>query len=33
MEKQELDRVLDHVGFAMKHWNYALPENLTIIDN
>ena len=33
LEKQELDRVLEHVGFAMKHWNYEMPENMTIIDS
>jgi hypothetical protein len=33
IDQQELDRVLEHVGFAMKHWNYDMPENLTIIDN
>ena len=33
MEKKELDRVMDHVGFAMKHWNYEMPDNLTIVDN
>jgi hypothetical protein len=31
--QKELNRVMDHVGFAMKHWNYDMPENLTIIDN
>jgi hypothetical protein len=31
MDQKELDKVLDHVGFAMKHWNYQLPENLEII--
>ena len=33
MEKQELDRVLNKLGFAMKLWNYELPDNLTIVDN
>ncbi len=33
LSQQELDRVVDHVGFAMKHWNYELPDNLTIVDN
>ncbi len=31
--QKELNRVMDHVGFAMKHWNYEMPDNLTIIDN
>jgi len=31
MSRKELDRVMDYVGFAMKHWNYPLPENLTIV--
>jgi hypothetical protein len=31
LEKKELDRILAHVGFAMKHWNYQLPENLKIV--
>jgi hypothetical protein len=31
--QKELNRVMDHVGFAMKHWNYAMPDNLTIIDS
>jgi len=33
MEQEELDKVLSSLGFAMKHWNYALPKNLTIVDN
>ena len=33
MDRQELDKVMEHVGFAMKHWNYDMPGNLTIIDN
>ena len=33
MEKHELDRVLNKLGFAMKLWNYELPDNLTIVDN
>ena len=33
IDRQELDQVLKHVGFAMKHWNYDMPKNLTIIDN
>jgi hypothetical protein len=31
--QQELDRVMDHVGFAMEHWNYEIPENLTIVNS
>ena len=31
--QQELDRVMEHVGFAMKHWNYEMPENLQIVEN
>ena len=31
LEKKELDRILAHVGFAMEHWNYQLPENLKIV--
>jgi len=30
--RQELDRVVDQVGFAMKHWNYEMPDNLKIVD-
>lgn len=30
MGQKELDRVMEHVGFAMKHWNYKMPENLKI---
>ena len=33
INQQELDRVMDHVGFAMKHWNYEMPDNLTIVNN
>jgi len=33
MDQEELDRVLDHVGFAMEHWNYQMPENLKIVEN
>jgi hypothetical protein len=33
MDKEELDRVLEHVDFAMKHWNYDMPDNLKIIDS
>lgn len=33
MEQQKLDKVVSSLGFAMKHWNYALPKNLTIVDN
>jgi hypothetical protein len=32
IEKAELDRVMEHVGFAMEHWNYSLPDNLEIMD-
>ena len=31
MEKAELDRVMEQVGFAMKHWDYQLPDNLNIM--
>ena len=31
--QQELDRVMEHVGFAMKHWNYEMPKNLTIVNS
>jgi len=31
MSQKELDRVMEHVGFAMKYWNYDMPDNLTII--
>ncbi len=33
MDQRELDRVMDHVGFAMEHWNYQMPENLKIVEN
>ena len=33
MKQEELDKVLSSLGFAMKHWNYTLPKNLTIVDN
>ncbi len=32
MEQQELDRVLSSLGFAMKHWNYEIPDNLKIVN-
>lgn len=31
MDQQELDRVMEHVGFAMEHWSYKQPDNLRII--
>jgi hypothetical protein len=31
LDQKELDRVVEHVGFAMKHWNYKLPDNLKVI--
>jgi len=31
LSQKELDRVLEHVGFAMKYWNYDMPDNLKII--
>ena len=31
MSQQELDRIMEHLGFAMKHWNYMMPENLKIL--
>lgn len=31
MDQKELDRVMEHVGFAMDHWNYKMPENLKVI--
>jgi hypothetical protein len=31
IDQNELDMVMDHVGFAMKHWNYKLPDNLKIV--
>jgi hypothetical protein len=31
LHQKELDKILAHVGFAMEHWNYQLPENLKIV--
>jgi len=31
MSQQELDRIMEHLGFAMKHWNYMMPDNLKIL--
>lgn len=31
--KVELDRVINRLGFAMQHWNYTVPGNLTIENN
>ena len=31
IKKEELDRVLDEWGFAMKRWNYDVPEGLELI--
>ena len=31
MSQKELDRVMEHVGFAMKHWNYDMPDNLEVV--
>ncbi len=33
IEQEELERVMDHVGFAMKHWNYEMPDNLKVINS
>jgi hypothetical protein len=33
IEKPDLDRVLNKLGFAMKLWNFEVPDNLTIVDN
>jgi len=30
IDQKELDRVTDRLGFAMKHWNYKIPEDLNI---
>jgi len=32
IDHKELDRVTDSLGFAMKHWNYEIPDNLEIVD-
>jgi len=32
IRRSEIDRVLDKWGFAMKQWNYTVPENLNIVD-
>jgi hypothetical protein len=29
--RQELEMVLDKLGFALKYWNYEIPEDLVIV--
>jgi omega-hydroxy-beta-dihydromenaquinone-9 sulfotransferase len=31
IKRKELDLVLEKLGFAMKHWNYEIPDDLVII--
>jgi len=33
IKRKELDRVLEKLGFAMKKWNYEVPDDLLIIEN
>ena len=33
IEKTELDRVLNHLEFAMKHWGYELPAEVEVLDH
>lgn len=33
MEQQELDKVLNNLDFAMKHWNYEIPDNLIVVES
>ena len=32
IKRTELDLILDQWDFAMKHWNYSVPDNLKIVD-
>ena len=31
IEQQELDRVISKLDFAMKHWNYVVPQELQVV--
>lgn len=33
IKKSLLDEILTHTGFAMKEWNYDIPDNLEIVDS
>jgi len=32
MDQLELDKIMEHLGFAMKQWDYMIPDNLKIIE-
>ena len=32
IQREELDKVMSSLDFAMKHWNYAIPDELEIIE-
>ncbi|MCK5702499.1 MAG: hypothetical protein KAI29_15150, partial [Cyclobacteriaceae bacterium] len=31
IEQQELDKVMTKLEFAMKHWNYDIPQELQVL--
>ena len=31
IKRDELDQVLERLDFAMKFWNYSIPENIEVL--